>query len=159
METGSRQETRQNKKPLQAELLRAIVEHVPNIAVRWCSGGVQIAGLAALGMAVEWIDAPSAMILALVLTIFGYGQGLVMAPLSSAVPSTVKPLSAGAASGIYGTTAQIANAAGVAAIGAVFFAIESNQSSRLALLAACALFALSIIACAAFLTWMRRVTG
>jgi MFS family permease len=119
---------------------------------------VQIAGLAALVMAIEWIDAPSAMVLALVLTIFGYGQGLVMAPLSSAVLSTVKPVSAGAASGIYGTTAQIANAAGVAAIGAVFFAIESNQSGRLALLAALALFALSIIACAAFLTWMRQVT-
>jgi len=36
---------------------------------------VQIAGLAALVMAIEWIDAPSAMLLALVLTIFGYGQG------------------------------------------------------------------------------------
>jgi hypothetical protein len=120
---------------------------------------VQIAGLAALVMAIEWIDTPSVMVLALVLTAFGYGQGLVMAPLSSAVLSTVKPASAGAASGIYGTTAQIANAAGVAAIGAVFFAIEANQSSRLALLAACALFALSIVACAAFLTWMRRVTG
>ena len=120
---------------------------------------VQIAGLAALVMAIEWIDTPSAMVLALVLTIFGYGQGLVMAPLSSAVLSTVKPVSAGAASGIYGTTAQIANAAGVAAIGAVFFAIESNSVGRLALLAASALFALSIIACAAFLTWMRRVTG
>ena len=119
---------------------------------------VQVAGLATLVIAIEWIDTPSAVVLALVLTIFGYGQGLVMAPLSSAVLSTVKPASAGAASGIYGTTAQIANAAGVAAIGAVFFAIESNQSSRLALLAACALFTLSIIACVAFLTWMRRVT-
>ena len=120
---------------------------------------VQIAGLAALVTAIEWIAAPSAIMLALVLAIFGYGQGLVMAPLSGAVLSTVKPASAGAGSGMYGTTAQIANAAGVAAIGAVFFAIESNQSTRLALLAACALFALSIIACAAFLTWMRRVTG
>jgi MFS family permease len=120
---------------------------------------VQIVGLAALVMAIGWIETPSAMVLALVLTIFGYGQGLVMAALSSAVLSTVRPVSAGAASGIYGTTAQIANAAGVAAIGAVFFAIESNQSSRLALLAASALFALSIIACVAFLTWMRRATG
>ena len=120
---------------------------------------VQIAGLAALVMAIEWIDTPSAIMLSLVLMIFGYGQGLVMAPLSSAVLSTVKPASAGAGSGMYGTTAQIANAAGVAAIGAVFFAIESARSGRLALLAACALFALSIIACAAFLTWMRRVTG
>lgn len=120
---------------------------------------VQVAGLAALVMAIEWIDAPSAMVLAGVLTIFGYGQGLVMAPLSSALLSTVTPVSAGAASGIYGTTAQIANAAGVTAIGAVYFAIESNQSARPALLAACALFALSITACAAFLTWMRQVTG
>jgi hypothetical protein len=41
----------------------------------------------------------------------------------------------------------------------VFFAIESAGSVRLALLSAAALFALSIITCAAFLTWMRRVTG
>jgi EmrB/QacA subfamily drug resistance transporter len=120
---------------------------------------VQIVGLAALVTTVEWIAAPSAIVLALVLTIFGYGQGLVMAPLSSAVLSTVRPASAGAGSGMYGTTAQIANAAGVAAIGAVFFAIEASQSARPALSAASALFALSIIACAAFLTWMRRVTG
>jgi hypothetical protein len=69
-----------------------------------------------------------------------------MAPLSIAVLATVSRL----------TPAQIGNAASVAAIGAVFFAIESNQSARLALLAAAALFALSIMACAAFLTWMRR---
>lgn len=120
---------------------------------------VQIAGLAALVAVIEWVNAPSALLLALVLTIFGYGQGLVMAPLSSAVLSTVKPASAGAGSGMYGTTAQIANAAGIAAIGAVFFAIEADSAARLALLAACALFALSIMACAAFLTWMRRATA
>jgi hypothetical protein len=90
---------------------------------------VQIAGLAALVMAIEWIDTPSAMVLALVLMIFGYGQGLVTAPLSSAVLSTVKPASAGAGSGMYGTTAQIANAAGVAAIGAVF--LRSRLVNRL----------------------------
>ena len=90
------------------------------------------------------------------LAIFGYGQGLVMAPLSSAVLSTVKPASAGSGSGMYGTTTQIANAAGVAAIGAVFFAIEAAQTARPALIVAFALFALSITACAAFLTWMRR---
>ena len=120
---------------------------------------VQIAGLAALVVAIEWIDTPSAIMLALVLTIFGYGQGLVMAPLSSAVLATVKPASAGAGSGMFGTTAQIANAAGVAAIGAVFFAVESAWSARPALLAAVVLFALSILACAVFLTRMRRVTG
>jgi predicted MFS family arabinose efflux permease len=117
---------------------------------------VQIAGLAALVLSVAWVQAPSASLLALVLTIFGYGQGLVMAPLSSAVLSTVRPANAGSGAGMYGTTAQIANAAGVAAIGAAFFAIEAAQSARLALFVSSASFALSIVACALFLAWMRR---
>jgi predicted MFS family arabinose efflux permease len=111
-----------------------------------------------LALTVASLDAPAASLLALVLAIFGYGQGLVMAPLSSAVLSTVKPASAGSGSGMYGTTAQIANAAGVAAIGAVFFAIEAAYSARLALFAASVLFALSIVASAAFLSWMRRAS-
>jgi MFS family permease len=117
---------------------------------------LQIAGLAELALTVAWVEAPTAVLLALVLAIFGYGQGLVMAPLSSAVLASVKPVSAGSGAGMYGTTTQIANAAGVAAIGAVFFAIEAAVSARSALFASLALFALSIIASAAFLTWMRR---
>jgi predicted MFS family arabinose efflux permease len=120
---------------------------------------VQIVGLAVLVLTVATAEAPSAPLLALVLAIFGYGQGLVMAPLSGAVLSTVKPASAGAGSGMYGTTSQIANATGVAAIGAVFFSIEAARSARLALFASSALFALSIVACAAFLSWMRRAAA
>jgi predicted MFS family arabinose efflux permease len=120
---------------------------------------VEIAGLAVLALTLASVAAPSASLLALVLTMFGYGQGLVMAPLSSAVLSSVKPASAGSGAGMYGTTAQIANAAGVAAIGAVFFAIEAAQSARLALFAALGLFALSIVACAVFLAWMRRAAN
>jgi len=78
----------------------------------------------------------------MVLMVFGYGQGLAMAPLSSAVLSTVKTSSAGAGSGMYGTTTQIGNAAGVAAIGAMFFAIEAAGFAHLAPFAACVLFAL-----------------
>jgi EmrB/QacA subfamily drug resistance transporter len=120
---------------------------------------LQIAGLAALALAVAEIEAPGAVLLALLLAIFGYGQGLVMAPLSSAVLSTVKPASAGSGAGMYGTTTQIANATGVAVIGAVFFAVEAAQSARPALFAAFALFALSVATCAAFLTWMRRAAA
>jgi hypothetical protein len=112
-----------------------------------------------LALLVALVEAPTAILLALALVIFGYGQGLLMAPLSSAVLSTVKPLSAGSGAGMYGTTAQIANAAGVAAIGAAFFAIEAAASARLALFAALALFALSILASAAFLSWMRRAAA
>jgi MFS family permease len=120
---------------------------------------LQIAGLAALALMVAAVETPSAFVLALVLAIFGYGQGLVMAPLSSAVLVSVKPVSAGSGAGMYGTTAQIANAAGVAAIGAAFFAIEAAMSARAALFASLALFALSITTSAAFLTWMRRAAG
>jgi hypothetical protein len=98
-------------------------------------------------------------LLAAVLTVFGYGQGLVMAPLSSAVLSTVKPASAGSASGMYGTTAQVANASGVAAIGAVFFAVEAGYAARPALFISASLFALAIVTSAAFLSWMRRASA
>ncbi|HEY2248944.1 MAG TPA: hypothetical protein VGH70_15990 [Bradyrhizobium sp.] len=73
--------------------------------------------------------------------------------------SSVKPAAAGAGSGLYGTTAQIANAAGVAAIGAVYFAIEAQTSSQVAMFAALAAIAGSIAACVALLTWMRRASA
>lgn len=120
---------------------------------------LQIAGLAALALVAGVIDAPTPVALALVMIIFGYGQGLVMAALSGAVLSTVKPVAAGSASGMYGTTAQIGNAAGVAAIGAVFFAVEALQSARAGFLASLAPFAALIMICAAFLTWMRRASA
>ncbi|TMJ22799.1 MAG: MFS transporter [Alphaproteobacteria bacterium] len=120
---------------------------------------IQIAGLAVLFLAVATLKAPSAWLLALLLSVFGYGQGLVMAPLSSAVLSTVKPASAGSGSGVYGTTAQIANATGVAVTGAVFFAINAAHSAQYAMFASSALFALSIIAAVVFLSWMRRAAA
>lgn len=118
---------------------------------------LQVAGLAVLAATVAFASAPPAAWLALVLIVFGYGQGLVMAPLSSAVLSSVKPHAAGSASGMYGMTAQIANAAGVAAIGAVFFAVQSGLGARPALFIASVLFALAIVTSAALLSWMRRV--
>jgi MFS family permease len=117
---------------------------------------LQLIGLAVLTAAIACIETPSATLLALLLTMFGYGQGLVMAPLSSAVLSSVKPASAGSASGMYGTTVQIANAAGVAAIGAVFFAIAAEHSAKSALFISASLFALAIVTSVAFLSWMRR---
>jgi EmrB/QacA subfamily drug resistance transporter len=117
---------------------------------------IQIAGLAMLASTIACLTSPGAALLALVLTVFGFGQGLVMAPLSGVVLSTVKPASAGSGSGLYGTTAQIANAAGIAAIGAVFFAVESVSNTQHALFAALAMFALSMMLCVVFLTRMRR---
>jgi EmrB/QacA subfamily drug resistance transporter len=120
---------------------------------------IQIAGLALLALTIAIVKAPSAMLIALVLTVFGFGQGLVMAPLSSVVLSTVKPAAAGAGSGLYGTTVQIANAAGVAAIGGLYFAIDAQITSQVAMLSALATFAASIAACVALLSWMRRAAA
>lgn len=117
---------------------------------------LQIAGLAALAIVAGCVEAPSPLLLALTMVIFGYGQGLVMAPLSGAVLSTVRPVAAGSASGTYGTIAQIGNAAGVAAIGAVFFAVEASQSTRAGFLVSLVLFVTLIMICAAFLSWLRR---
>jgi len=117
---------------------------------------MQIAGLAALVLTLSIVSTPAAPLLALVLMIYGYGQGLVMAPLSSAVLSTVKPASAGSGAGLYGTAAQIANAAGVAVIGAVFLAIDDAYPVRIALFGAISLFASAIVTAVAFLSWMRR---
>jgi MFS family permease len=119
---------------------------------------LQLAGLAALAIATTIVPTPRPMALAALLMIFGYGQGFVMAPLSSAVLATVKPASAGSGSGIYGTVAQIANAAGVAVIGAIYFAIESVQQGRVAFLVSLALFAISIVTSAVFLSSMRRAS-
>jgi MFS family permease len=126
------------------------------VLVEGCA--IQIAGLAVLALTIASFTSPSAALLAVVLTVFGFGQGLVMAPLSGVVLSTVKPESAGSGSGLYGTTAQIANAAGIAAIGAVFFAIESVSTIRHALFAAFTMFSLSVMVCVVFLTRMRRAT-
>jgi MFS family permease len=117
---------------------------------------IQIGGLAMLTLAIGSFKSPGAWLLALVLMVFGFGQGLVMAPLSGVVLSTVKPASAGSGSGMYGTTVQIANAAGVAAVGVLFFAVESVSNTQHALFAALTMFALSIIACVAFLSSLPR---
>jgi EmrB/QacA subfamily drug resistance transporter len=120
---------------------------------------IQIAGLGVLALTIAFVPAPSALMLASILMIFGYGQGLVMAPLSGVVLSSVKPASAGSGSGMYGTTAQIANAAGVAAIGAVFFAVEEIHAAQAALFVSIALFVCSIGTSAALLSWMRRASA
>src|SRR3954452_1676934 len=120
---------------------------------------LQIAGLAALALVGGYVDAPTPVWLALTMIVFGYGQGLVMAPLSGAVLSTVKPAAAGSASGTYGTTAQIGNAAGVAAIGAVFFAGQGLPTTRAGFVVSLALFATLIMIYTAFLVWMRRASA
>jgi predicted MFS family arabinose efflux permease len=119
---------------------------------------VQIVGLVALAATVIGVATPAAPLLVLPLIVFGYGQGLVMAPLSGVVLLTVPAASAGSGSGMYGTTTQIANAAGVAAIGAVYFTVASAASAKAAVLTCFATCALSVAGCVLLLGWMRHAT-
>ena len=90
------------------------------------------------------------------LTIFGYGQGLVMAQLFSTVLRSVAHSRAGSASGVLVTAQQVANAIGVAVVGAVYFGAQAAHSQRVALIAALITLIAAVALCAAALEWLRR---
>lgn len=117
---------------------------------------VEMAGLVAVAAVVAAQPTPSLVLLIAALALFGYGQGMVMAPLSSAVLAHVAAASAGAGAGLYGTTTQVANAAGVAAIGSVFFAMRDLAPDRIAVLVALGCVATALSLSAAALLAMRR---
>lgn len=135
---------------------RAAARQQPGMAalIRGCA--VQASGLAGIGFLAELIDGPSMFDLMVPLTLFGYGQGLVMAQLFSAVLRSVRHADAGAAAGVLATTQQIANASGVAGVGAVYFAVETAHSHRPALIAAVITLGAALALCAAVLEWIRR---
>jgi len=124
------------------------------VLIRGCA--VQASGLAALGLLAEFADAPTMFDLMVPLTLFGYGQGLVMAQLFSTVLRAVAPAQAGSASGVLATTQQFANALGVAAVGAIYFGIEAVHSQREALIAASITLVAALALCAAALEWIRQ---
>ena len=123
--------------------------------IRACA--VQASGLASLGVIAEVIDTPSMFDLMVPLTLFGYGQGFVMAQLFSTVLRSVAHSRAGSASGALATTQQVANATGVAIVGAVYFGAQAAaHSQRVALIAALITLIAAVALCAAALEWLRR---
>jgi MFS family permease len=109
---------------------------------------IQFAGVTALaGVAAFLVDPAIALIMA-VLTVFGFGQGLVMAPLSGLTLATVRPAHAGSAAGVLNTVHQTAGATGVSLVGVLGFSGDT--------LGALALLGASCIATAALLLAMRK---
>jgi EmrB/QacA subfamily drug resistance transporter len=129
-------------------------QHGVAALIRGCA--VQASGLAALGLLAEFIDTPSMFDLMAPLTLFGYGQGLVMAQLFNAVLRSVAHGHAGSASGVLATVQQVANALGVAVVGAVYFGVSATHSPRLALVAAMVTLGAALALCAGALEWIRR---
>lgn len=95
----------------------------PRLGVRVVTIGiaVQFAGLAALAgtLAVAWTES-AAFAMAPALIVVGIGQGLHLPVLFRVVLSDVPPERAGVASGVMGTSQQIALATGLALLGALF---------------------------------------
>jgi MFS family permease len=118
---------------------------------------LQLGGLAGTVAVVTVVGTPSLWLLTLPLAVFGYGHGFVMAQLSGVVLATVPKSNAGSASGLYGTVQQIANAVGVAVVGALYFALNVAGSERMALNVSLCLLVAAILTCAAFVARMRRV--
>jgi EmrB/QacA subfamily drug resistance transporter len=89
-------------------------------------GGAALVALGCLVLA-ESARAASALDLTPGLALVGFGIGLVLVPLSSAVLAGVDPEHAGSASGVLSTAQQIGGAIGVAVIGVVFFGAGSAE--------------------------------
>jgi len=58
--------------------------------------------------------------------------------------------------GVLATTQQVANATGVAIVGAVYFGAEGAHSQRIALIAALITLIVALALCVAALEWLRR---
>jgi MFS family permease len=99
---------------------------------------IQLCGLVGLADVIGWLPDPDFIVVVAVLTVFGFGQGLVVAPLSGLVLATVRPAHAGSAAGMLNTVQQAAGAAGVSVVGLLGF--HGNILAALAVLG-CALLA------------------
>jgi len=123
-----------------------------SVAVLLWGSMVQFAGIIALGGLAGLVAQPGMMALTLALAVFGFGQGLVMAPLAGMVLATVQPAHAGSGSGLLSTVQQAAGAVGVSVVGAAYFL--GGTAGRSGILLAFALVGLSILLTAALLLRM-----
>ena len=108
---------------------------------------VQSAGLVATALVVAAMLRPPITLLMLPLAVFGYGQGMVLTPLFSAVLINVRHAHAGSGAGMLATTQQVANGAGVVLIGAVYFFASGDRSGFLAAALALAATIAATMAC------------
>ena len=116
---------------------------------------VQVAGLAATAVLIGISAHPTMAMLMLPLAIFGYGRGMVLTPLFSAVLANVRHAHAGSGSGILATTQQVANGTGVGLVSAVFFSVQAEIGTRYGLMAAMAMLACAVAGTMVFLHRMR----
>ena len=119
---------------------------------------VQGLGLALTAFLIAAVARPTMPMLMLALVVFGYGQGMVLAPLFSVVLTNVRHAHAGSGAGILTTTQQVANGTGVVLIGAIYLAMQGAHGHRWALLAALVSLGCTVIGTISSLHRMRLAT-
>lgn len=117
--------------------------------------GVQLAGLFVVAVAAVALRTPL-MLLAVLLTVFGAGQAMVMAPLYGLVLRKVPPAHAGSGGGVVSTVQQIGNASGITIIGGLYYAVQAAYAARPALLASLAALGTAIAVTAVLLRALDR---
>jgi hypothetical protein len=127
----------------------------PAALILGCS--VQLAGMAGLACVALALQHPGMVLLVLPLIVFGYGQGLVMAPLFATVLGEVRGEHAGSGAGVLATVQQAGNAAGVAIAGAIYFGVELTHAQGLALTSALAFDGACVIGTMLFLGRLRAL--
>ena len=115
---------------------------------------MQFAGLVAVASLAGFVAQPGTVALMAALAVFGFGQGLVMAPLAGVVLATVRPAHAGSGAGLLNTVQQAAGALGVSLVGAAYFL--GGTTDRRGILAAIALLGLSVLTTGVLFTRMRH---
>ena len=118
--------------------------------------GVQLIGLAILGVAVAVGSPPAAPAFALLLVVFGIGQAMVMAPLYGLVLTKVPEAHAGSGGGVVSTMQQIGNGSGVAVVGALYYAVQAAESARVAFAASLALLAIAVAVTGTLISRLAR---
>ncbi len=122
------------------------------LGVLMTGSAVQFAAILALGGLAGLMAHPGMAAIISALALFGFGQGLVMAPLAGLVLATVQPAHAGSGSGMLNTVQQAAGAIGVSLAGALYFAGGHEHG----VLAALALLGMSALATFGLLARMKR---
>jgi predicted MFS family arabinose efflux permease len=117
---------------------------------------VQGLGLAATALLAATVEQPGALMLMLPLAVFGYGQGMVLAPLFSSVLTQVSHAHAGSGAGILTTTQQVANGTGVVLIGTVYFAMQGLDGNRWAFLASSVVLGFTFVGTIGFIRRMQQ---
>ena len=118
---------------------------VPRFGLRVLRIGalIQLCAIVDIGVAAACWPVPDVAVLAVLLAVFGFGQGLVMAPLPGIVLTTVPAAQSGSASGVLNTVHQAAGAAGVSLVGAAWF--TAGPFAALAVLAAAAVVTIALL--------------